>query len=86
MSVVSLVVALGLGTGLAEGAARTASPPAPPDPAGRKSAVDSGVRRAHDDLEQSSAALRQAAAALDAVGARLPTARQAAAEARGTLA
>ncbi|HLZ36246.1 MAG TPA: peptidoglycan DD-metalloendopeptidase family protein, partial [Mycobacteriales bacterium] len=47
---------------------------------------DSGVRRAHDDLEQSSAALRQAAAALDAVGARLPTARQAAAEARGTLA
>jgi murein DD-endopeptidase MepM/ murein hydrolase activator NlpD len=62
-----------------------ASPASAEDPRARRRRIEAELARSHDDLDESSAAVRQAAAALAAVAAGLPAARQRLAEAEGML-
>lgn len=62
-----------------------AAPASAEDPRARRRRIEAELARSHDDLDESSAAVRQAAASLAAVAAGLPAARQRLAEAEGML-
>src|SRR5512142_30559 len=82
------LVALGAATVLAVAVPvpRTPSAATGSDEERRRASVDARLNGARHDLDESSAAVGRAAAALEQVASRLPGAQRSAAEARGVLA